>query len=153
MINWFDSHVLYWHWVVFGLVLSVLEIFIPSFFLLWLGVSAITVGIILSIIAISFNTQLLIWMFLSITCLIAWFKFISPRIKTKSHSGMAQESILGKTATVVEHNKINGHGRVQFSIPVLGEEQWETLSEDALLPGDRVKVAEIIGNKLVINKL
>ena len=37
----------YWHWLIAGVVLIVLEVFAPGAFFLWLGVSAGVVGLIL----------------------------------------------------------------------------------------------------------
>ena len=46
MVEWLDANILYWHWIVFGILLAGAEIFAPSFFLLWLGVSGVLVGLI-----------------------------------------------------------------------------------------------------------
>ena len=111
MIEWLDTHIVYWHWVVFGLLLAATEIFVPAFFMLWLGVSAIVVGVILSVVSISFSTQLLIWIILSITCLMVWFKYISPMMNNKSLSGMAMEKLLGNEGTVVDYNNVAYRGQ------------------------------------------
>ena len=39
---------LWWHWVVLGIVLVLLELAVPTFFLVWFGVGAIVVGIALA---------------------------------------------------------------------------------------------------------
>ena len=44
-MEWLDSNIAYWHWVVFGFLLAALEIFVPSFYMLWLGISAVAVGL------------------------------------------------------------------------------------------------------------
>lgn len=36
---------LWWHWVVLGIVLTLLELAVPSFFLVWFGLGALIVGI------------------------------------------------------------------------------------------------------------
>ena len=152
MIEWLDTNVAYWHWIVVGLVFAASEIFIPSFFMLWLGISAIIVGIILSIIDIAFSTQLLIWTILSLICLVVWFKFISPMMKTKSLSGMALETLIGKTGIVIEHSETTKRGRIRFSAPLLGNDEWEVLCEEKLIPGDRAVVIEVSGNSLIVKK-
>ena len=39
-----DIQLLYWHWLVIGMLLVVAEIFIPSFTVLWFGLGALVVG-------------------------------------------------------------------------------------------------------------
>ena len=38
---------LYWHWLVLGMLLVAGEIFIPSFNILWFGLGALLVGLLL----------------------------------------------------------------------------------------------------------
>lgn len=153
MIEWLNQNVEYWHWIVLGLLFSVSEIFIPSFILLWIGVSAIAVGIIISLVTLSFNTQLIFWMVLSVCCLVAWFKLISPKFKTRSLAGMGLESLIGQQATVILFDKDSSNGRLKFSVPVLGSEEWEMTCPDDVIPGDRVKVTDVFGNKLLTKKI
>ena len=40
-----ELQMLYWHWLVLGVVLIVAEIFIPSFTILWFGLGALVVGV------------------------------------------------------------------------------------------------------------
>ncbi len=153
MIEWLNLHIEYWHWIVTGLLLAAAEMFIPSFILLWIGVSAIIVGLTLALTPISFNEQLILWMLLSIICLFLWFKYISPAIRTRSHAGMALESLIGQQAMVVFYDAGANSGQIKFPVPVLGNEQWSMICHDKVIPGDRVKITEILGNKLLVHKL
>ena len=40
-----EFELLYWHWLVFGMLLVAAEIFIPSFTVLWFGLGALVVGL------------------------------------------------------------------------------------------------------------
>ena len=42
-----EFELLYWHWIVFGIVLMLSEIFLGSFFILWFGAAATIVGLML----------------------------------------------------------------------------------------------------------
>ena len=42
-----DIQLLYWHWLVIGMLLVVAEIFVPSFTVLWFGLGALLVGCLL----------------------------------------------------------------------------------------------------------
>lgn len=152
MIEWLDAHVVYWHWVVIGIALAAAEIFVPSFFMLWLGVSAVVVGIVSYLVDLAFSTQLLLWVGLSIVSLISWFKFISPIMTTKSLSGMALENLIGKSGTVVDYTDNTKRGRIRFSAPLLGSDEWDVICEDKLIPGDRAIIAEVSGNSLIVKK-
>lgn len=153
MIEWLNENVAYWHWIVFGLVLAASEIFVPSFFLLWLGVSAIAVGIISTMVDMSFSTEVFLWTLFSVSCLIGWFKVVSPRMKDKTHSGMAMESLIGQSGLVVEHNPQTYRGRIKFPMPLLGEDEWAIISEAELKPGDRAQIVDVSGNSLVVKKI
>jgi membrane protein implicated in regulation of membrane protease activity len=39
-----DMQMLYWHWLVFGILLVIAEIFIPSFTIMWFGLGAYSGG-------------------------------------------------------------------------------------------------------------
>jgi len=153
MIDFLNNAIEFWHWIILGIVLSLVEIFIPSFFMLWIGISAIIVGIVLSIIAISFNQQLILWIVLSVLCLVFWFRYLSPIMKTRSLSGMGLESLVGQQAAVSAYNGDTKQGQVKFSIPILGSDIWDMICEENVIPGDRVKVVDVLGNKLLVKKM
>ena len=52
---------LYWHWLVLGLLLIVAEIFVPSFTILWFGLGALVVGVLALMVKMSFSVQVLLW--------------------------------------------------------------------------------------------
>jgi membrane protein implicated in regulation of membrane protease activity len=150
MSAWLESGLLAWHWVVIGFVLAALEILLPSFFMLWLGVSAIAVGLITLLVPMALAWQLLLWVALSLGCLVAWFKFVAPTMKDKTRSGMARESMLGQVATVLDYQAATCRGQLRFSAPALGEAEWRFICEQPLKPGDRVCVADFSGNDLIV---
>ena len=152
MVEWLDANVLYWHWVVFGILLAGAEIFAPSFFLLWLGVSCVVVGIISYFIDVSFSTEIILWGLLSFSSLIAWFKFIAPLMKNKTLSGMSREALIGQEGTITEFSKVLLKGHLRFPAPIVGNDEWSVRSEDELSAGDRAIVTEISGNDLIVRK-
>ena len=36
-MDWLNSSIEYWHWMVLGLLLVASEVFVPSFVMLWFG--------------------------------------------------------------------------------------------------------------------
>ena len=71
-----DIQMLYWHWLVLGLLLVVGEIFIPSFTILWFGLGALVVGLIELFVPMSLSTQVLLWTLSSVGFTLIWFKII-----------------------------------------------------------------------------
>lgn len=154
MIDELNATIAYWHWIVFGLLLSLCEIFSLSFILLWFGLGAIIVGILLTLVDFSITIQILLWMFISAFNVYAWFKWVSPRFKTKTLSGMAREKMIGQVGTVIEFNAMHkSRGKLRFSAPILGSDEWQFIAEDTIEVGSRVVVTEFSGNSLIVTKL
>jgi len=149
-MEWLNENVVYWHWIVIGLIMSVVEVFVPSFFMIWLGASAVVIGILSWIFPLSFTIELLLWAVLSLGCLILWFKFISPRMKDVTKSGMAREALIGQIGTVLDYNPSSTRGMLRFPAPLLGEDEWRFISEEKLSSGDKVVVTDTSGNDLIV---
>ena len=66
----------YWHWLVFGMLLIVFEIFVPSFTALWFGLGALIIGGLMLVTPdITLFWQLLVWLLASSAFTWAWFRF------------------------------------------------------------------------------
>lgn len=153
MIDGLNATIAYWHWIIFGLLLSLSEIFAMSFVLLWFGLSAIVVGILLALFKFSVTVQVLLWMSLSAFNVYAWFKWVSPSFKNKTFSGMSREKMLGQVGLVIEFNSQHaGRGILRFPAPILGADEWQFICEEALEVGGRVVVKEFSGNSLIVTK-
>ena len=148
-MEWLNSHIQYWHWMVLGALLVASEIFVPSFVMLWFGASAIAVGLIIAAIDLSFTVQLLIWGFLSVVDLFVWFRFVHPKMKDRSLSGMSKEQVMGQEGMVIQVERF-GHGRVRFAVPLLGSDEWSFICRDPVDVGDRVTVEDVSGNSLIV---
>lgn len=151
MLEWLNTEIAYWHWLVFGLCLALSEMMLLSFVTLWFGLGAIIVGLLLWIYPFSFTLQLLIWIVLSIFVVYAWFKWVSPHFKNKSFSGMAREGMIGQVGTVIEYNSVHeGRGTLRFPAPILGSDEWQFICADPVEVGSRVMVREFSGNTLIV---
>ncbi|WP_372749903.1 NfeD family protein [Litorivivens sp.] len=148
-MEWLDSTIAYWHWLVLGLILIALEIFTAGFVLLWLGISALVVGVLAYFLNLSVSTELLIWTALSVAELFIWFRFIQPRFRDKTLSGMSKEAVVGQVGLVIQAN-VGERGRLRFSMPLLGSDEWPFICTETLSVGDRVSVTDVSGNTLVV---
>lgn len=150
MIDWLNSHIAYWHWIVAGLLLAGLEIFVPSFVLVWFGLAAVVVGLLLVLVPMGVTAQLLLWAALSVVFVALWHKFVSPRMRDRTLAGMSREAIIGQTAIVVRYNADSGRGLLKFPAPIMGSEEWDFICEGKLASGDRVTVTELSGNAVIV---
>lgn len=141
-----------WIWIVAGIIITVLEIIIPSFTIIWFGLAAIVVGVFSYILRTdSLMIQLVLWAILSGTFTYGWFRFF--RKETRALSGQSKDAIIGKSGIIVKINdSTNPGGIIRFSIPVLGFDEWSYISDDHLQIGDRGIIVDSSGDKLVIKK-
>jgi membrane protein implicated in regulation of membrane protease activity len=149
MVEW-------WHWIVVGIILTVSELFLFGFFVIWFGISATLVGITTFFITMPLSYQIIIWTIGSILLLWIWFMYL--KIDTKgSRVGQSDEykDIVGEIREVMDRNRY----RATFDIPILGDRDWivETDDEgghkDRLKVGDRISVYRVYGQLLKVKKL
>lgn len=145
--------ILYWHWVLFGIILIGLEMVLPTFMTLWFGLGALLVGGVLFVWPdLSYSWQLFIWLVDSSLMVFIWFKFIQPQMKDRTKAGMGREAIIGETGIVIKVPRDDQRGRLRFPTPILGDDEWDIICQADLAEGDRVIVVELSGNALVVNK-
>ena len=141
----------YWHWIVLGIVLMLAEIFIGSFFIFWFGAAAVVVGLSLTIApSISASTQLIFWTLLSLVFAVAWFRFLKPLSKDVTKAGLSREALIGEIGQVLSVPNGDKRGMVSFPAPLLGSDEWLIMSQDSLSIGDRVSVKDVSGNSLIV---
>ncbi len=144
----------YWHWLVFGMILIMAEIFIPSFTIFWFGLGGLVVGgLTLLFPGTGFTRQLLVWAIASCGFTFLWFKFIRPRMTDRTRAGISREAAIGETGQVIREPNRGRRGMVRFAIPLLGSEEWPFICDSAVFAGDRVTVTEFSGNALVVKKV
>lgn len=141
-----------WIWIAAGLALAAMELVIPSFTIIWFGLSAVVVGLVSYLAGIqSLPVQLALWAVLSIAFTFAWFKLF--RQETKTLSGQSKDAIIGKAGVVIKVNDSTFHsGVIRFPIAVLGSDEWAYVTDDPLQVGDRGVIADIAGGKLVVKR-
>ena len=131
-----------WIWMVLGLVLLALEIFMPGVFLLWIGIAALVVG---AISLMPWQAEFWVWqvqviVFLALALISA---YAGRRIMSSSTDetdlpllNRRREQLIGRIATLAEPIS-NGRGRIQLDDTV-----WRVKGPD-LPSGTRVRVAGI----------
>ncbi len=84
--------ILYWHWLIFGMLLIMAELFIPSFTIFWFGLGAIiSSGALLVFPSLALTWQLFIWAIASCVFTVLWFKYFKPLMTDRTKAGIARE--------------------------------------------------------------
>lgn len=137
--------IFWWHWIVLGVILVLLEIVVPSFTIFWFGLGALVTGVTMAILPeISLKWQILIFSVSSIGFTFFWFRLFVPRKKTKTLLE-DEETAIGQTGIAATRALIPGElGRVAFSVPVLGEESWMYQADEPIETGNRVRVIAVL---------
>ena len=150
MLEFLTNNLLWWHWVVFGILLITFEMFIGTFFMLGLGLSAMIVGLINKLFIISLEMQLSLWMLFSLLSIFIWFKYLrDTSVQTSGQSNYALEA----QGVVQEAIKANGRGSVKFDTPVLGNTTWHATSKQDIPIKSRVKIVAIKGQLIEVKQI
>jgi membrane protein implicated in regulation of membrane protease activity len=148
-----EFKLLYWHWLVWGMLLIIAEIFIPSFTIFWFGLGGIIVaGLLYLFPDLLLSWQLFFWAIASCGFTFLWFKLFKPLMKDRTKAGISREAILGESGQVIKVPEKGKRGIVRFTTPLLGDDEWPFISEEKIAPGDRVFVKDISGNTLIVEK-
>jgi membrane protein implicated in regulation of membrane protease activity len=150
MIAVLNESVLWWHWIVFGIILLILEMSTGTFFMLGLGIAAIIVGIIDTSLDTSFTIELSIWMVLSILAIATWFKWFREPPLTDSGQSNYRLDTLG---IVMEDIQPHSRGKVTFDTPVLGNTSWHAISKVDIDKDTRVQIVQINGQLIEVEPI
>ena len=143
---------LWWHWIVLGIVLMLLELAVPTFFLIWFGAAAVIVGLLVAVFpALSLAWQIVVWIAGAIAFIWLWFR-IFKRGLHKTRAGMSKGSLVGEVGLVTKEIRPYETGQVRFQKPILGDDLWDALSEDEIRIGERVRVLDIEGNMVKVTR-
>ncbi len=147
MADYFST-LLFWHWWVLGLVLVVIEMVAPGFFLLWIGLAAGVTGLILVIVpGMGWQAQFLIFGVLAIGSVVAArFYFRRNPIETEDATLNRRGSQYIGHVFSLDEAIVNGVGKVK-----VGDSWWRAEGPD-LPAGERVKVVGVDGTMLKVEK-
>lgn len=150
MITLLNESILWWHWIIFGITLLILEMSTGTFFMLGLGVAAIFVGIIDVTMGTSFTVELSIWIVFSILAIVAWFKWFRENPITDSGQSNYRLDTLG---IVMEDIQPHSRGKVTFDTPVLGNSSWHATAKVDLNKNTRVQIVQINGQLIEVEPI
>ena len=142
-----------WIWAALGLVLLAVEMATGTFYVLWLGISALSVAIALWMFPnIPQAMQLAMFAALSISSLAIW-KLNYKKHETHSRVGQAQGEEIGRLGTVIEACNTNHVGKIRFTQGLMGAREWAAVSNEAIAKDVEATVVAVEGNQLRIKAI
>ena len=150
MLEFLTDSLLWWHWIILGILLITVEIFIGTFFMLGLGVSAIIVGGMAFFYPVTLEIELIIWILFSLLSIAIWFKYL--RDKSVENSGQSNYSLKTK-GTIEEPISAYGRGKVRFDRPVLGNTIWHATAKQDISLTSRVRIVEVKGQLIEVEEI
>ena len=139
MIVEFLSGLGIWNWLVFGLVLLILEILAPGFLFIWFGLAALVTGALAFLLAsasgFGWQLQTVAFLVLSVIFVLAGRRFFGSRSSDADEPLLNRrgEQLVGQRATLTEPI-INGRGRIRIN-----DTMWRVKGPD-LSAGTEVRV-------------
>ena len=138
------------YWIIAGIILIILEIFVPGFTIATFGAGAVITGI-LSVFIKGFFIQLLIFSVVSFIIFL-WLRPLMLKLFYKKSEDLKTnvDALIGKSARVLEKIDNSGFmGRVK-----VGGENWKALSNtgDIINTDESVEIVRIDGVKLIVKK-
>jgi len=144
--------ILWWHWVVLGIVLMLFELVVPAFFLVWFGLGAVIVGTVVFVLpGLSLAWQVIGWTASSLVFVWLWFKVFKPG-SHKTRIGMSKGTVVGEIGLVIRDVRPYEKGQVRFQKPIGGDEVWEIIADEEIKVGERVRVLDVEGNLLKVGR-
>jgi len=142
--------VLWWYWIVFGLVLLIFELLSGTFFILVFSVAALIVGVVTFLTLLAFNFQLILWIVLCIIGVGVWYKWLKG--KTVSKSGQSDYRLDTK-GVVTQKIEPYHTGRARFDTPVLGNREWPVTSDEEIDVGERIEIEKVNGQLIKVKRI
>jgi membrane protein implicated in regulation of membrane protease activity len=145
-------HFEWWHWMVLGVVLVLLELAIPAFFVVWFGLGALVVGLALAAApGIPLPGQIGLWILASIAFVLLWFKVFKSQVH-RTRVGLSEGQFVGEVGLATRPIMPFQKGQVRFQKPILGSDVWEAIASENIAVGERIKVLDVEGNILRVAK-
>lgn len=140
----------WWHWIAGGLLLVLLELAIPSFFIVWFGLGALLVGVFMLLLTLSLAAQLAVWAITSGAMVFLWMRYFKNPDRTKS--GIAKEAFLGETGMIIREVTPLQKGQIRFQKPILGSDTWPIIADETIPAGERAHIVDVMGQTLKVAK-
>ena len=134
-----------WLWLIGGVLLLILEVIAPGFFLVFIGAAAMATGLFTVMFGLGTASQLALFALYAVIAVMVGRRFYANRTTDSTDPLLNDRAgrLVGKVVTVVE--AIDDHGgRVR-----VGDSEWSARGGPAAI-GERVRIAGVEGNCLKV---
>ena len=145
----FLDQMVYWHWLVLGVLLIGAEMLDGSGHLIWLGISALAVGLIHWFVPnMPWVVQILLFAAISIISIFAWkaYRKANPEPDNFPTLNKRGTNYIGRIVTLTGAI-VDGEGKVNVSDTI-----WRVRGPDSAI-GTKVKITAVDGTSLVVEPL
>jgi len=144
-MDFFDQ-IVFWHWWIIAGILLIIELTVPTFFFMWMGIAAALVGLMLLVIpGMPLELQLVMFVVLSLITTIMWRRYNEKSRPASDHPLLNQrgQQYVGRVFTL-DRAIVNGTGKVRVD-----DSTWRVKGLDMPVDG-KVKVVATEGVVLVV---
>jgi membrane protein implicated in regulation of membrane protease activity len=122
----FEGLAFHWWWLIAAVVLGILELLAPGFFLVWIAAAAAVTGVIVALVPLDLAWQLGLFVLLSFAAVFAGRYYYARRpVPSEDPKLNARASRLIGRTVIVEAAIENGQGRVR-----VGDGVWNARGPD-----------------------
>ncbi|HEW92704.1 MAG TPA: NfeD family protein [Thermotogaceae bacterium] len=135
-------------WVILGVILTVIEIVTPTFFIFWFGLGAFAASV-LAYFDFSILFQTVTFVLVS-GILVALTRPFAKKFVGSSEKEINVDEIIGQVGRVTKEIKPGSFGIVK-----VGSEEWRAVSnfEGVIRKDSRVKILKLEGTTLIVEPL
>ncbi|MGL4670319.1 MAG: NfeD family protein [Methanobacteriaceae archaeon] len=133
-------------WLVLGVVCVLCELLTAGFFLLSIGIGSFSAAI-LNYSGFDPISQIAIFIIVSVVCILLSRPLAKRLTKNTPEKKVGSERLIGEEGIVLEDISENKIGTVK----IIGD-TWKASSTDEILKGELVRVKEIKGTRLIVEK-
>lgn len=144
-----------WHWLALSLLFFIIELIVPSFVSLALGLAALFIAIIAWLWYGSWLVIVSLWLILSVLFVAIGLLYIKPKLRTKAKLDHGIDELVGQVGMIVISPTSTQLGKIRFFVPLLGADEWPCHSQNTIpiAVGDRAIVLDIVGNELLVKAM
>lgn len=144
----FASIAAHYLWWIVALVLIAIEVIMPGYFMLWIGIGAAVTGVLVFIVpGMSMLVQAIVFAMLAFASCAAYWYWLRPALQRKEPGderlNRRAEQLIGNRYVLIEAI-VNGRGKAR-----VGDGQWMVSGPD-LPAGSTVEVVAVEGTTLKV---
>lgn len=138
-----------WSWFILGLLLLAVEVAMPGFFMLWLGIAAILTGIVALVVVLPWQAEFVVFAVFAVIALGAWLALAKRSTETPADNPFLNQRAAGYVGRefALEEAIVRGVGRMHIDDTV-----WRLAGPD-LPSGSRVRITRADGALLHVESV